>query len=67
MKTEHQNPGQLLTGDEVARIYKVSRRCVTNWINSRIIPCVRVGRVLRFHPERLKEAMERYEQREITR
>lgn len=58
---------ELLTAEDIARLYKVSRRCVTNWIKARIIPCLRVGRVLRFHPERVREAMDRYEQREITR
>ena len=69
MKTqsEQRTDNELITGDEVARRYKVSRRCVTNWINARIVPCIRVGRVLRFHPERVREAMERYEQKEVTR
>jgi len=50
VQAEHKTD-ELITGEELARLLKVSRRCLTNWINARIIPCIRIGRVLRFHPE----------------
>lgn len=68
MNSQPQNPhSKLWTAADVSQHFRVSRRCITNWINARIIPCVRVGRVLRFDPERVREALARYERQEITR
>lgn len=68
MNTKIENPKpETWTAFDVARTYGVSRRCVSNWLRARIIPCIRVGRVLRFHPDRVREAMAKFEQKEITR
>ncbi len=63
------NPNLLetVTAAELARSYKVSRRCITNWIASRRIPCLKIGRVLRFEPAKVRAALEKFEQKEVTR
>ena len=39
-----------LTINEVAQRYRVSVRCIRNWMAQGIIPFLRIGRVLRFNP-----------------
>ena len=65
--TKENSESNIITADEVARRYKVSRRTVGNWVRSRVLPSVLVGRVRRFDVERVREAMAKFEQKEITR
>ena len=37
------------TTDELADRYRLSAKTVRNWSKKRILPCVRRGRVVRFH------------------
>jgi excisionase family DNA binding protein len=41
---------RLLTLPEVAAFLRLSPRSVRRLVGSRRLPCVRIGRVLRFHP-----------------
>jgi excisionase family DNA binding protein len=45
----------------------ISRRTVGNWISRRIIPSIRIGRVLLFDLAKVKTALEKFERIEITR
>lgn len=45
----------------------VSQRTITNWLRARVIPCVRVSRVVRFDMAKVKNALERFESKEVTR
>ena len=65
--TENSKEGVLETAAEMARVHRVSRRTIGNWVRSRAIPCLRIGRVLRFDPAKVKAALERFEQQEVTR
>ena len=58
---------ETVTADAIARAHSVSKRTVTNWLQRRIIPAIRVGRVLRFDPAKVKAALEKFEQKEVTR
>ena len=46
---------ETVIADAIARAHSVSKRTVTNWLQRRIIPAIRVGRVLRVVPELLDE------------
>ena len=46
---------ETVIADAIARAHSVSKRTVTNWPQRRIIPAIRVGRVLRVVPELLDE------------
>ena len=48
--TNHQNPDEIwVTSKQLAERYKISLRCLQNWVRDGVIPVVRVGRVLRFN------------------
>ena len=58
---------ETVTIDTIARAHSVSKRTVTNWLKRRIIPAIRIGRVLRSDPAKVKAALEKFEQQEVTR
>jgi excisionase family DNA binding protein len=58
---------ELLTPEQTARKLNISRRCLGNWTRSRVIPMVKIGRVCRFDFPKVKAALEKFEQVEITR
>jgi excisionase family DNA binding protein len=45
----------LLTVREAASYFSVSRQTVLKWIASGELRCIRIGNVLRFHPEQLQQ------------
>lgn len=48
------NP-ELLTADDLAEIFKVSRRRVMEWQHIHQWPCVKVGRTFRWTPEQVEQ------------
>lgn len=65
--TAAQNSTELLTPKECAKKLNISRRCLGNWTKRRVVPMVKIGRVCRFDFEKVKAALEKFEQVEITR
>lgn len=57
----------LITPQQCADLLNVSRRTITNWSKARTIPSIRLGRVRRYDLAKVKAALERFEQIEITR
>jgi excisionase family DNA binding protein len=57
----------LVTPEALAKQVMVSRRTVTNWVKNGVIPMIRIGRVCRFDPVKVKQALERFEKVEVTR
>lgn len=57
----------LATPEECAKKLKISRRCLTNWDKRRVIPSILIGRVRRYDLAKVKTALEKFEQVEITR
>lgn len=52
---------ELLTGRDVARRAKVSKRTVENWVQKGIIPSLKIGGVRRFIWADVLAALKRYE------
>jgi len=52
---------RLLTIEEVAEIFQLSRKAVRKLVNIRGLPCVRFGNRLRFRPDALRSWLERAE------
>ena len=50
----------LLTVEDVVRILNISRRTVYYWIKQGIIHPIRIGGVIRFHPEDIEAMIERH-------
>lgn len=48
LKEEQAGTLRLLTADEVAEILRVSRQSVYCWADDGTLPCVRLGRTVRF-------------------
>jgi len=55
-----------LTKDDVAKRCRVSRRTIDNWISKRIIPVIRMGRVLRFRWSDVEVALLRFELKAVS-
>jgi hypothetical protein len=51
----------LVTKQELAVMYSVSTRTIENWMAIRIIPFFKVGRTVRFDPQRVAESVSAYE------
>lgn len=71
MKTTFDPPttasGELFTPEQTAKKLKISRRCLGNWTRARVIPSVLIGRVRRYDFAKVKAALDKFEQEEITR
>ncbi len=50
----------LATAPELARICKVSRRTVDNWIKARRIPFIKVGAAVRFNVPEVMAALSKF-------
>jgi excisionase family DNA binding protein len=53
----------LLRQKELAEKLHVSERCLRNWQERRIIPFVKIGRVVLFDIEKVMIALERFERK----
>jgi hypothetical protein len=45
----------------IEKRYGVSARCLDNWMKAKIIPRIKIGRVLLFDPMKCDKALERFE------
>ena len=57
----------LMTTKELARFLKFSARHISNLVRSRRIPRIKIGHAVRFDPEAVLRAMDRYEEHELGR
>lgn len=48
----------LLRTSEVARIFDVHVRTIGYWAEEGLLPCVRIGRTIRFHRSDVEEVLE---------
>jgi excisionase family DNA binding protein len=55
-----------LTKEELARHMRVGLRTVDNWIASRKIPYIKLGRLVRFRLDDVERALKRYTVEEVT-
>lgn len=53
----------LLRQKELAEALHVSERCIRNWQERRIIPFVKIGRVVLFDTEKVMSSLERFERK----
>lgn len=51
---------------DVASTYQVSPRTVGKWIAERRIPVLKIGRAVRFRPEAVAKALEKFEVKAVT-
>jgi hypothetical protein len=49
-----------LTGDEVCRIFGISKRCLQNWRDKRIIPFYQISRKIYYKASDIDDFLERY-------
>lgn len=50
-----------------AKLGGISRRTLGNWLSKRLIPSIKVGRVLLFDLGKVADALEKFENTEVTR
>ena len=55
-----------LTKDDIAQRCRVSRRTIDNWISKRMIPSIKMGRVLRFSWPSVQAALMRFELKAVS-
>ncbi len=58
---------ELLTYPQLAAKLSVSKRTLTTWVGSKIIPVIKVGRTCRFDLAKVKAALEKHEQPATSR
>jgi len=51
---------ETLNADDLAAIFKVSRRRIMEWQHAHSWPCVRVGRTIRWTPEQVEQIKTRH-------
>jgi excisionase family DNA binding protein len=51
---------------DAAKYPKVSERTIRNWMRSRRISFIKVGRVVRFDPDQFKRDLEAFEQKSVA-
>jgi excisionase family DNA binding protein len=57
----------LWTREDVSRTYRVSVRTVGNWIAERRIPMLKLGKAVRFRPDAVAKALEKFEVKAVTK
>jgi excisionase family DNA binding protein len=57
--------GGLVTKPELAKILRVSTRTIDNWIKAKMLPCIKVRRLVRFNVSRCLSALNRFEKQEV--
>jgi excisionase family DNA binding protein len=50
----------LLTEEQIAEKIGVTSRCIRDWRNRRIIPFLKIGRIIRFHQGDVAQALKQY-------
>jgi excisionase family DNA binding protein len=50
----------LLTEEQIAEKIGVTPRCIRDWRNRRIIPFLKVGRIIRFNQGDVAQALQQY-------
>ncbi len=64
---QQSNHAALLKPSQCAALINVSRRTLTNWDRSRVIPSIKIGRLRLYDLTKVKAALEKFEHVEITR
>jgi hypothetical protein len=60
-KTEKAASPRLLTTAHMASLIQASPETLTAWRKKGIVPCVKIQHVIRFDPERVLEALAKFE------
>ena len=55
------------TRHDIANNYRVSLRTVGQWIAERRIPTLKLGRAVRFRPDAVAKALEKFEVKAVTK
>jgi excisionase family DNA binding protein len=55
----------LVTKPELAKIARVSTRTIDNWIKKKVVPYLKIGRLVRFDARRCLTALSRFEKHEV--
>jgi excisionase family DNA binding protein len=53
----------LLRQKELAEALHVSERCIRNWQERKIVPFIKIGRVVLFEIDKVMSALERFERK----
>jgi excisionase family DNA binding protein len=59
-QTEPSEMMALLTEEQIAEKIGVTSRCIRDWRNRRIIPFLKIGRIIRFHQGDVAQALGQY-------
>jgi DNA-binding transcriptional MerR regulator len=51
---------------EMAKALSVSQRTLREWRSIRLIPFLKINRVVMYDPERVRAAIQRFERREVA-
>lgn len=57
----------LLNEEEIAAKIGVTPRCIRDWRNRRIIPFLKIGRIVRFHDGDVAQALKQYRREVVVR
>ena len=57
---------EYLTAVQCAQALNICRRSLGNWTRNRVIPSILVGKVRRYDMVRVREALEKFEQKSVV-
>lgn len=66
MKTSQPNHAAYLRKEEEAKLLGISQRCLENWMKSKKVPFMKVGKVVLFNHDRVMAALSKYEIKEVA-
>jgi excisionase family DNA binding protein len=61
MSTEmDKQPQEYMTRAELAKELRVGERTVDSWVSRGVLPCIRIGRVTRFHRATVQDYLKKH-------
>lgn len=66
-QTEPSETLALLNEEDIAAKIGVTPRCIRDWRNRRVIPFLKIGRIVRFHEGDVAQALKQYRREVVVR
>lgn len=66
MPTTNSIPMRFIREPELAKMLGISQRTLRSWREMRLVPFLKINRLVMYDPERVKEVIQRFERKEVA-